>query len=207
MVGWSLSGSRQSCCVNSKLIDVTLTFAYRKSWTDWRMAWFLMGFRDLKDYSDVTLIFFAMWNVLLLVCVNGDLGSCWFSEVLWEGQRSSFVCGPELLRCKLPFSSGLEADSEKGSEIWSWLWWHSLHLICFQKGQCVSGIRTQESLFKQASSVLGLIWASCLGRALVDPVPTPWLLRSWKIIESFYPFIWCYPDALFQCPSPFSSWS
>lgn len=68
---------------------------------------------------------------------------------------------------------------------------------CFQKGLCVSGMGTQESLFKQASSVPGLAWASCLGRALVDPVATPWLLRSWKMIESewFLPFhlmlSWC----------------
>lgn len=68
---------------------------------------------------------------------------------------------------------------------------------CFQKGLCVSGIRTRESLFKQASSVLGLALASCLGRALADPVATSWLLRSWKMIESewFLPFhlmlSWC----------------
>lgn len=54
-----------------------------------------------------------MWYVLLFVCVNGDLGSCWFSEALWEGQRSSFVCAPKLLRCKLSFSSGLEAFAQR----------------------------------------------------------------------------------------------
>lgn len=62
--------------------------------------------------------------MLLLVCLNGDLGSCWLSEALWEGQRSSFgfVCVPKLLRCKLSFSSGLEAfaqsQAQKRSEIW-----------------------------------------------------------------------------------------
>lgn len=120
-----------------------------------------MGFRDFKDYSDVTLIFFALWYVLLLVCVNGDFGSCWFSEALWKGQRSSFACVPELLRCKLSFSFGLEAFAQRLTQkrvlrSGSCLWWDSLHPICLQTGQCVAGIRTQESLFKQGSSVLGL---------------------------------------------------
>lgn len=62
--------------------------------------------------------------MLLLVCLNGDLGSCWLSEALWERQRSSFgfVCVPKLLRCELSFSSGLEAfaqsQAQKRSEIW-----------------------------------------------------------------------------------------
>lgn len=79
----------------------------------------------------------------------------------------------------------------------SWLWWCSPRLLCFQKALCVSGSRTQESLFKQATSALGFAQASCLGRALMDPVATPWLLRAGKMIEShwFLPFhlmlTWC----------------
>lgn len=86
--------------------------------------------------------------MLLLVCVSGDFGSCWFSEVLWEGQRGSFVCVPKLLRCKLSFSSGLEAFAQRLTQknvlrAGGWLWWvHSLHLMFPKRTVC---FRDQDS--------------------------------------------------------------